>query len=400
MGLKFRAYAGEEMARALRARLDAACALYNALRSADAEAYRERGKGLTQYELRTLALRLRREHDEFRALFSQVAQQVADRFYEAKERFFEGLARFPRAKKPHRYYSLVYPQHGWKVLDVRPIRSGKKRMMRIRFSNLGEFDVLVHRDFPLDEVARVIVKMNRAGEIYVIFYVEGFNPYTPLPSTGKVGGIDVGIEKLIATSDGQYAPNPRIYERALVRLRRLQRELSRKQRGSRRRLKVKRRLARAHERVANIRRDLYLKLGKILAELYDLVVMEDIDVKELIGKSYRSQRRRLHDVSFHELRAMIEYQMRKYGKEFAAVDPKDTSRTCARCGYVREDLTLGDRVYVCPACGWTADRDYNAALNILARTGRGPPVVPVELRPLPLPTEWQGGAMSREAPRL
>ncbi|MGC9178168.1 MAG: zinc ribbon domain-containing protein, partial [Conexivisphaera sp.] len=78
------------------------------------------------------------------------------------------------------------------------------------------------------------------------------------------------------------------------------------------------------------------------------------------------------------------------------------SRTCARCGYVKEDLTLGDRAYVCPACGWTADRDYNAALKVLARTGRGPPAVPVELRPLPLPAEWQGGggAMSREAPRL
>ncbi|BBE42840.1 Mobile element protein [Conexivisphaera calida] len=215
-----------------------------------------------------------------------------------------------------------------------------------------------------------------------------------------LGEVDVGMEKLITTSDGRYAPNPRVYERALGRLRRLQRELSRKQHDSRRWLKTKRRLARAHERVANTRRDLYLKLGKILAELYDLVVVEDIDVKGLVGKSYRPQRRRLHDVSFYELKTVIEYQMRKYGKDFAAVDPKDTSRTCARCGYVREDLKLGDRVYVCPACGWAADRDYNAALNILARTGRGPPAVPVELRTLPLPTEWQGGAMSREAPRI
>ncbi|MGC9178484.1 MAG: zinc ribbon domain-containing protein, partial [Conexivisphaera sp.] len=84
----------------------------------------------------------------------------------------------------------------------------------------------------------------------------------------------------------------------------------------------------------------------------------------------------------------------------AAVDPRDASKTYARCGHVREDLTLGDRAYVCPTCRWTADRDYNAALNILARTGRGPPAVPVELRPLQLPTEWQGGAMSWEAPRL
>ncbi|MGC9177754.1 MAG: RNA-guided endonuclease InsQ/TnpB family protein, partial [Conexivisphaera sp.] len=229
------------------------------------------------------------------------------------------------------------------------MRSGRKRMMRIEFSNLGTFDVLVHRDFPLDKAARVTVKMDRAGDIYVIFYVEDFNPYEPLPRTGRVAGMDVGTEKLLTTSDGGYAPDPRVYERALGRLRRLQGELSRRQRGSRRWMKARRRLARAHKRVADIRRDLYMKLGRILAGLYDLVVMEDLNVKGLAGKSYRSQRRRLHDVSFHELRATIEYQMRKYGKEFAVVDPRDTSRTCARCGYVKEDLTLGDRAYVCPA---------------------------------------------------
>ncbi|HEU16384.1 MAG TPA: transposase, partial [Nitrososphaeria archaeon] len=187
-----------------------------------------------------------------------------------------------RARKPGRYYSLVYPQYGWKVLSVRPMRSGRKRMMRTEFSNLGTFDVLVHRDFPLDKAARVTVKMDRAGEIHAIFYVEDFNPYEPLPHTGRVAGMDVGTEKLLTTSDGGYAPNPRVYERALGRLQRdLQRELSHRQRGSRRMLRTKYKLARAHKRVAGTRKDLYLKLGKILAGLYDLVVMEDLNVKGL-----------------------------------------------------------------------------------------------------------------------
>ncbi|MGC9177909.1 MAG: hypothetical protein ACP5G6_05780, partial [Conexivisphaera sp.] len=95
VGLKFRAYADGATARALKALPDAACALYNALRSADSEVYKERGKGLSRYGLRMLALELRREHDEYKVLFSQVAQQVANRFYEARERFLDGLARFP-----------------------------------------------------------------------------------------------------------------------------------------------------------------------------------------------------------------------------------------------------------------------------------------------------------------
>ncbi|ADX81931.1 hypothetical protein SiH_0570 [Sulfolobus islandicus HVE10/4] len=80
----------------------------------------------------------------------------------------------------------------------------------------------------------------------------------------------------------------------------------------------------------------------------------------------------------------MEYQVGKYGKEIRFVNPAFTSMICARCGYVKKDLTLADRIFVCPSCGWTVDRDYNASLNILSRSGSERPLVPVELRPLPL----------------
>jgi putative transposase len=83
--------------------------------------YQRDGKGLTLTELRQLALDLRKHDKEYQQLYSQVVQQIADRFYEARERFFKGLARFPKEKKPHRYYSLVYPQGGWKILEVRVV---------------------------------------------------------------------------------------------------------------------------------------------------------------------------------------------------------------------------------------------------------------------------------------
>ncbi len=96
--------------------------------------------------------------------------KVVDRFYEAKKRFFEGLARFPREKEPHKYYSLVYPQGGWKILEVGGIRMGskrKKRLVVLRLSNLGIFKVIVHRDFPIDSVGRV-VKLAKSESIYLI----------------------------------------------------------------------------------------------------------------------------------------------------------------------------------------------------------------------------------------
>ncbi len=143
-------------------------------------------------------------------------------------------------------------------------------------------------------------------------------------------------------------------------------------------------LARAYEHLANLRRDLYMKLGKYFAEHYDAVVMEDIHVKQLIGKSSRGLRMRLHDVAIHELRGIVKYQMEKYGKKVVLVDPRNSSKTCAKCGYVKMDLALSDRVFECPRCGWRADRDYNSALNHLKNAGWEPPIVPVELRPLPI----------------
>jgi putative transposase len=249
----------------------------------------------------------------------------------------------------------------------------------------------------MERVRRVAVKLAGSGRAYISFIVEGYE-FPRLPETGSAVAIDVGVEKLLVTSDGEYLPNPRPYKKALKKLRRLQRELSRKVFLSRNWFKVKIKLARAHEHLANLRRDMYMKLGRYFAERYDVVTMEDIDLKRLIGKSSRALRRGLQDAALGMMRSIIKYQVGKYGKEFILVDPRDSSKTCARCGFVKHDLRLGDRVFECPACGWRADRDYNASLNILRRAGWEPPAAPVELRPLPVALgRGQGGAVKQEA---
>jgi putative transposase len=121
VGFRYRAYTDKQTLGALKAQLRLACEIYNTLRWADIYFYQRDGKGLTLTELRQLALDLRKHDKEYQQLYSQVVQQIADRFYEARERFFKGLARFPKEKKPHKYYSLVYPQGGWKILEVRVV---------------------------------------------------------------------------------------------------------------------------------------------------------------------------------------------------------------------------------------------------------------------------------------
>ncbi|MFP3285399.1 MAG: transposase, partial [Nitrososphaeria archaeon] len=122
VGFRFRAYAGRQTLGALKAQLRLACEIYNALRRADIDFHRENGRGLTLTELRQLALDLRKRNEGYQQLYSQVAQEIADRFHGARRRFLEGSARrFPREKKHHKYYSLTYPQNGWSILSVREI---------------------------------------------------------------------------------------------------------------------------------------------------------------------------------------------------------------------------------------------------------------------------------------
>ena len=218
-------------------------------------------------------------------------------------------------------------------------------------------------------------------------------------------GVDLGITRLATLSDGRYLENPKPLERSLERIMVLQRTLSRKRFLSNNWLKTKTKLAKEHEHLKDFRRDLFFKLGALLSREYDVLVLEDLDVQGLIQKSENKKRRmRLYDSSFSELRRCLEWQFRKRGKLVSPVPSYNTSRECFLCGGINKGLTLEDRVFHCPHCCFTLDRDLNASLVLLKRAGWVPPAVPVELHPIPpLPSLGlvrgrQGGAMIQEAP--
>ncbi|PSN88020.1 hypothetical protein B9P99_06095, partial [Candidatus Marsarchaeota G1 archaeon OSP_B] len=287
-------------------------------------------------ELRQLALDLRKQNKEFQVLYSQVAQQVADRFYEARQRFFDGLANKPREKKPHRYLSLVYSQKGWKLSNWREVGQGKnkKKKARLYLSKIGFFTLVIHREFPLERVSQVCVKLYPSGRIYVIFLVE--EPEAEEQQSEKpknAVGVDLGITRLATLSDGRYLENPRPLERSLERIRLLQRRLSRKKFLSNNWIKAKRRLAKQYEHVKNLRRDLFFKLGVLLSQKYDVLVLEDLNVQGLIQKGVTKTRRmRLYDSSFSELRAVLKWEFRKREKLVLPVPAYNTSRECFLCG--------------------------------------------------------------------
>ncbi len=209
----------------------------------------------------------------------------------------------------------------------------KKKKARLYLSKIGFFTLVMHREFPLNRVSQVCVKLNPSGRIFVVFLVhesEGERPEEPTQEPGKTVSVDVGITKLATLSDGRFPENPGPLERSLRRIKALQRSLSRKRKPSKNWFRARRRLAKEYEYVGDLRRDLFYKLGALLTKEYDLLVLEDLNVLGLIRNGETKKRRlRLHDSVFSELRRMLEWEFRRRGR---AVPAYNLSRECSQCG--------------------------------------------------------------------
>jgi len=180
-------------------------------------------------------------------------------------------------------------------------------------------------------------------------------------------GLDMGITYLVADSDGVTTENPRAYKRSLSRLAKAQQRLSRSLKASRRRRKAARAVARIHEKIANQRKDALHKVSRKYVREYQTIVVEDLRPANMVKNHRLAQA--ISDSSWGMLRAYLSYKAAEAGRRVEAVPVQFTSQRCSRCGeYVQKSLSV--RTHICPSCGFVADRDVNAAINILqARTG-------------------------------
>lgn len=211
-------------------------------------------------------------------------------------------------------------------------------------------------------IRKTVVSVNARGKYYVSILCQ--ETCEPLPRNDKAIGIDLGIKELAVCSNGERIANPKFLERGEKRQRYLNRQLSKKQRGGKNRWRVRQRLSRHHERVANRRRDSTHKFTTRIVRENQTVCVEDLNVKGM--ESNRHLAKSIGSVAFGEIARQLEYKCKWYGRDFVKVGRwYPSSKTCHRCGYVNHGLTLKDRKWVCEACGAEIDRDYNAALNIL-----------------------------------
>ncbi|OYR86169.1 transposase [Halorubrum ezzemoulense] len=261
-------------------------------------------------------------------------------------------------KGPGEYHSFTYSQSGFELKNT----NGRTRLW---LSKVGEIPLTFHRDLPDDaEIKTVTVKQEPTGEWFATLGVETpNNPPAKPDELADVVGIDVGILKYTHDTDGTAVESPDLRDER-ERLERAQRNLSRKEHGSNNWEEQRKTVARRHADLRRKRRDLLHKLSNYYAREYDLVAVEDLDAKGLVELPGNSRNRA--GAAWGTFLRMLEYKCEREGTHFVAVEPAGTTKECAACG-VSTDKPLWVREHSCPSCGFTADRDWNAAYNILVR---------------------------------
>ena len=315
--------------------------------------YAQYGKGISQKQLSSELTNLKGKPDTLwlREADSQMLQQALRDVEGAFEAFFEKRSRFPRFRsKKAGHYTFRIPQRV--KVEEGEVYVPKVGWVRIRHSREVE-----------GKTKSATFKRDATGHWYVALTTEFEMPDVEPPASERPVGVDLGLKDLFVLSDGERVPAPRFARKADRKLKKAQKNLSRKKPGSRRREKAKHRVARVHRKVSNQRSDFLHKLTTDLARKYDCICVEDLSTK---GLAKTKLSRSVLDAAFGEFVRQVEYKARwnfkrsvKVGRFFPS------TKLCSECGALNPNLRLSDRTWLC-GCGTQHDRDLNASRNILA----------------------------------
>ena len=329
--------------------------------------------GVNKYDLNKHCKVLREQFEWCRKLSAQACQASAERAWSAIARFFEnckkkipGKKGFPRFRKNQTHGSVEYKVDGWVLSDDRrtiTFRDGFKA---------GTFKLWGTRNlhfYSKEQIKRVRV-VRRADGYYVQFSINQERIETHEP-TNRMIGIDVGLNHFYTNSDGNKVENPRFLRKAQDALKRAQKRVSRKTKGSKNRIKAIRKLGRTHLKVSRRRKDFAVKTARALVQSADLVAIEDLKVRNMVLAKRGANSAQNHhlaksisDASWTLFRQWLEYFGSLFDVPVIAVAPHYTSQNCSNCGH-EVKKTLSTRTHKCPHCGYLDDRDTNAAINIL-----------------------------------
>jgi putative transposase len=346
-------------------------------------------RSVSMKELYDLAKHYRETFPYAQQMFSQTAQSVIEQVDAAFQAFFRRVKAgqkpgYPRFKSRSRFNSVEFKQFG------NGIRIDGKRL---KVFGVGRVAVRWHRE--MEGVPKMARIKHTAGQWFVCIVCD-VPDLPPLPKTGRAIGLDMGVSALITTSDGEKVDHPRFYREGQQRLRVLQRSLTRAKPGSRNRKEVLRQVQRQHQHVQNQRRDFAHKLSYTLVQNYDLIAVENLRIANMVRNKHLSKS--ILDAGWGVFRDLLTSKAASAGREVVLVDPACTSRCCSNCGAIFERFDLSTRWVEC-GCGLSLDRDHNAAINILRRTGWDAPVQP-NAAPLPASNDVRKRKRAVEAARI
>jgi putative transposase len=311
-------------------------------------------------------------------------QCLADRLTKALKRYLAAKelgipdVGFPRFKQPNRWHSIQLRQYGKDAY----LHEDKKHLIVPK--KLGHFlKIKWHR--PIEGKPKTVYLVHRAdGHWYALIACE----QEPRTEHSQVHcehpdiGIDVGLKVFLADSEGNTVPNPRFYRASQKTLRRKQRQLCRRKKGSNRRRKAARNVAKTHLKINRQRRDHHFKVAKQYAQSYHHIAVEDLRIFHMVKNHHLAKS--IMDASWGAFLDILTAKAESAGHEVIRVNPHFTSQKCHHCGEIVQK-SLSVRTHVCPFCGYVADRDVNAAKNILVQARAWPSGTvsvgsPVELR--------------------
>jgi len=341
----------------LHRQIDIAAGIYNHCIALHKRYYRLYGKFLNKYQLQKHITGLKKQ-EKFKAwsqVGSQAIQDITDRIDRAYKLFFDSLKSEkkvapPGFRKRVKYNSFTLKQAGYRLLGGNKVKIGKKIY---RF----------HHSRDLEGIVKTLtVKRDPLGDLYLFFSCDIKDQTIDRTMTGKSAGFDFGLKTFLMPSDEtDPIQSPLFFNQGVKAVKKANKVLSRKKKGSNHRTQARRHLACVHRSIANKRKDFHFKTAKALVSEYDLLCFEDLNIKAM----QRLWGRKVSDLGLFSFLRAVEHYCRQEGSELIFVDRFfPSSKMCSSCGHINKELALKDRSWICSECRTYHDRDKNAATNI------------------------------------
>ena len=329
--------------------------LYNAGLQERIEAYKKNSINLN-YNAQQNELPLLKElNPQYEFIYAQVLQDVLHRLDKSYKNFFRRIklkkdkAGFPRFKDKDRYHSFTYPQGGFNITD-----QGK-----LHLSKIGDIKLKLSRPLP-DTIKTCIIK-RELNRWYVCFSVE-VEPIKRIVPHKSIG-IDMGLTSFATLSDDTVIKNPKYLKQSEIKLAKEQRRLSRKVKGSNNRKKQKFIVAKVHRKIKDQRNDFLHQVSRKIVNNYDFIAVEDLNINGMV-KNHKLAKS-ISDVSWGDFFDKLSYKVEAANTRLVKILPfYPSSQIHYECGYQNKSLKLSDRIWICPQCGKSVNRDLNASKNI------------------------------------